>query len=104
MDDSAHAGLVIVVLGFLFAVSSRVAMQSAQEQLESFVRGNLTSITMENDTLQFGEGFQLRAAACISWFTMRPVRLLAGQTPLSYPTSVPFEKRADPPGIGRPGR
>ena len=49
--------LVIVVLGFLFAVSSRVAMQSAQEQLESFVRGNLTSITMENDTLQFGEGF-----------------------------------------------
>ena len=58
--------LVIVVLGFLFAVSSRVAMQSAQEQLESFVRGNLTSITMENDTLQFGEGFQFTRSGNVS--------------------------------------
>ena len=83
--------LVIVVLGFLFAVSSRVAMQSAQEQLESFVRGNLTSITMENDTLQFGEGFQFTRSGMYLLVYNASGALLAGQTPLSYPTSVPFE-------------
>ena len=83
--------LVMVVLGFLFAVSSRVALQSAQEQLESFVRGNLTSVTMENGALQFGEGFQFTRSGMYLLVYNESGALLAGQTPLSYPASVPFE-------------
>lgn len=83
--------LVCIVLAFLFGVSSRVAVQSAQEQLESFVRGNLTSISMENGTLQFADGFQFTRSGMYLLVYNESGALLAGQTPLSYPASVPFE-------------
>lgn len=89
--------LVTIVLAFLFGISSQVAMQSAQEQLSSFVRGNLSAITKENQTLQFEEGFQFTRNGMYLLVYNGSGALLAGQTPLSYPATVAFEN-----GLTRP--
>lgn len=89
--------LVTIVLAFLFGISSQVAMQSAQEQLSSFVRGNLSAITKENQTLQFEEGFQFTRNGMYLLVYNGSGALLAGQTPLSYPAIVAFEN-----GLTRP--
>ena len=89
--------LVMIVLAFLFGISSQVAIQSAQEQLSSFVRGNLSAITKENETLQFDEGFQFTRNGMYLLVYNGSGALLAGQTPLSYPATVPFEN-----GLTRP--
>lgn len=83
--------LVCIVMAFLFGVSSRVAVQSAQEQLESFVRGNLTGITMENGALQFADSVQFTRSGMYLLVYNESGALLAGQTPLSYPATVSFE-------------
>ena len=83
--------LVCIVMAFLFGVSSRVAVQSAQEQLERFVRGNLTGITIENGALQFADSVQFTRSGMYLLVYNESGALLAGQTPLSYPATVSFE-------------
>lgn len=83
--------LVGVVTAFLFGVSSRVTAQSAREQLESFVRGNLPAISGQDGSLRFDEGMQFTRSGMDLLVYNESGALLAGQPPLSYPAAVPFE-------------
>lgn len=82
--------LVCVVSGLLFEMSSRVTLQSAQQQLMTFVRENLTSISKQGDTLQFSDGVQFSRNGMYLLIYNEAGALLAGQTPLLFPAAVPF--------------
>lgn len=86
--------LTTAVLVFMVVVSSSVVTENAYEQLTSTVRGNLSGISKENDSLTFSEDFSFTHNGVYTVVYSSSGALLAGQLPLSFPDTLPFENGA----------
>ena len=88
-------GMMLVMAGltmtFFFSVSSRVAMDYTYRQLDAVVRRNLTGISREDGVLRFSDDFRFVENGVYTILYNDAGAYLAGQTPLSFPESVPFE-------------
>ena len=86
-----------LLLGFLLLISGSVSTQTAMDQLSQTVRGNLNQISMVDGSLQLGEDFHFHSDGVYSLVYSQSEALLAGQVPVSFTASEPFQN-----GLTRP--
>ena len=86
-----------LLLGFLRLVSGTVSTQTAMEQLSQTVRSNLNQIDMVDGSLQLSSDFQFYDNGVYSLIYSQNESLLAGQVPVSFTASEPFQN-----GLTRP--
>ena len=86
-----------LLLGFLLLISGSVSTQTAMDQLSQTVRGNLNQISMVDGSLQLGEDFHFYSDGVYSLVYSQSEALLAGQVPVSFTASEPFQN-----GLTRP--
>ena len=86
-----------LLLGFLLLISGSVSTQTAMDQLSQTVRGNLNQISMVDGSLQLGEDFHFYSDGVYSLVYSQSEALLAGQVPVSFTASEPFQT-----GLPRP--
>ena len=86
-----------LLLGFLLLISGSVSTQTAMDQLSQTVRGNLNQISMVDGSLQLGEAFHFYSDGVYSLVYSQSEALLAGQVPVSFTASEPFQN-----GLTRP--
>ena len=71
--------MAALLMGFLYLVSGSVSTQTAMDQLERTVRGNLTHVSMaETGTLQLQEGFTFSDNGVYTLVYSQNQSLLAG--------------------------
>lgn len=86
-----------LLLAFLVAVSGSVSTQTAMDQLEQTVRANLRQVDMADGSLQFGENFLFYDNGVYTLIYSQSEALLAGQVPVGFTASEPFQN-----GLTRP--
>ena len=86
-----------LLLAFLVAVSDSVSTQTAMDQLEQTVRANLRQVDMADGSLQFGENFLFYDNGVYTLIYSQSEALLAGQVPVGFTASEPFQN-----GLTRP--
>lgn len=85
---TAMAGLVLVSL---LLASDSVVRNSAMDQLSRTVRANLTAVKLQDGALQVGEEFTYYQNGVYTLIYSKEEALLAGQVPVSFTASEPFE-------------
>ncbi len=80
-----------LLLTFMLAISSAVASQTATAQLTQTLRSNLGQVGMAGDKLDLGEGFSFYQNGVSTLIYSQGEALIAGQLPVSFPASVPFQ-------------
>ncbi len=83
--------LVVLVLGYMLAVSSSVVTEQTSEQLTTTLRDNLSGISRENGALAFSEDFSFTRNGVYTLVYSGSGALQAGQVPLSFPVGTTFE-------------
>ena len=86
-----------LLLAFLVAVSGSVSTQTAMDQLEQTVRANLRQVDMADGSLQLGENFLFYDNGVYTLIYSQSEALLAGQVPVGFTASEPFQN-----GLTRP--
>ena len=87
-----------LLLAFLVAVSGSVSTQTAMDQLEQTVRANLRQVDMADGSLQFGENFLFYDNGVYTLIYSQSEALLAGQVPVGFTASEPFQNGLTPAG------
>lgn len=85
---STMAGLVLVSL---LLASDSVVRNSAMDQLSQTVRSNLLEVDVQDGALQIGEGFTYYQNGVYTLIYSKEEALLAGQVPVSFTATEPFE-------------
>lgn len=80
-----------MVLGFIMAVSSSVAAQTAMGQISSAVRTNLAQIDMVDGNLEIGEEFRFYQNGVYTLVYSQNETLLAGQLPVNFTQTGDFQ-------------
>lgn len=80
-----------MVLGFIMAVSSSVAAQTAMGQISSAVRTNLAQIDMVDGQLEIGEEFRFYQNGVYTLVYSQNETLLAGQLPVNFTETGDFQ-------------
>lgn len=91
--------MAALLLAFLLSVSGSVTTQTAMDQLERAVRGNLRQVGMADGILQLGEDFSFYDNGVFTLIYSQSEALLAGQVPVAFTASEPFQN-----GLTRPVR
>ena len=86
-----------LMLSFLVLVSGSVSTQTAMDQLDQAVQANLTQVDMVDGSLQLGEDFVFSDNGVYILVYSQNESLLAGQVPVSFTASEPFQN-----GLTRP--
>ncbi len=92
------AGVGGLLLGFLVLISGTVSTQTAMDQLEATLRRNLSQITQGADGApQLGEEFAFYDNGVYTLVYSQGEALLAGQVPVSFTASEPFQNGQNRP-------
>ncbi len=92
------AGMGGLLLGFLVLISGTVSTQTAMDQLEATLRRNLSQITQGADGApQLGEEFAFYDNGVYTLVYSQGEALLAGQVPVSFTASEPFQNGQNRP-------
>ena len=91
------AVMASLLLTFLVLVSGSVSSQTAMDQLDQTVRGNLSEVSMADGALQLAEGFTFYENGVYTLVYSQNESLLAGQVPVGFTAQEPFEN-----GLTRP--
>ncbi len=83
--------MVIMALGFIFAVSSSVVTQTAMNRISSTVRGNLSQIDFIDGKLSLSEDFHFYQNGIYTLVYSKNEALLAGQIPVNFTENEGFE-------------
>ena len=83
--------MVIMALGFIFAVSSSVVTQTAMNRISSTVRGNLSQIDFIDGKLSLSEDFHFYQNGIYTLVYSKNEALLAGQIPVTFTENEGFE-------------
>lgn len=83
--------LAALLLGFMLSISSSVTLQAAMTQLEQAVRSELSYVSVEDGSLVLDDGFTFYSGGVYILVYSQSEALLAGQVPVSFTTSEPFE-------------
>lgn len=81
----------MLIIGFLWFVSNAVTTQTAMNNVSQVVRSNLAQLDVVDGKLQMGENFQFYENGVYSLIYSQKESLLAGQVPVSFTASEPFE-------------
>ncbi len=81
-------GLLLV---FMLMISRQVVYGTAVQTLENILRSNLACVSLVDGQLQIGDGFVYSQNGVSTLVYSRNESLLAGQVPVSYTVSEPFE-------------
>ena len=87
--------LAVLLVVFMLAVSSKVAAQTAEDQLVLTVYGNLGQIRMEQGKPRPGTKFRFYQNGVTTLIYSKSESLLAGQIPVSF-TTTGFEEKLLP--------
>lgn len=92
------AGMGGLLLGFLVLISGTVSTQTAMDQLEATLRRNLSQITQGADGApQLGEEFAFYDNGVYTLVYSQGEALLAGQVPVSFTATEPFQNGQNRP-------
>ena len=83
--------LFVVMLLFARAVSSSVVQRTTREQLVNAVRANAAYVKLEGGKLTTETGFSFSHGGVTSLVYSKAEALLAGQLPVGFSATVPFE-------------
>lgn len=90
--------MAALLLVFLVLVSGSVTTQTSMDQLDQTVRGNLQQVgTAEDGSLALGEDFRFYDNGVYTLIYSQSESLLAGQVPVAFTASEPFQN-----GLTRP--
>ena len=90
--------MAALLLVFLVLVSGSVTIQTSMDQLDQTVRGNLRQVgTAEDGSLALGEDFRFYDNGVYTLIYSQSESLLAGQVPVAFTASEPFQN-----GLTRP--
>ena len=90
--------MAALLLVFLVLVSGSVTTQTSMDQLDQTVRGNLRQVgTAEDGSLALGEDFRFYDNGVYTLIYSQSKSLLAGQVPVAFTASEPFQN-----GLTRP--
>lgn len=81
----------VLILGFMLLVSHAVTTQTAMNTVSQVVRSNLSQLDTIDGKLQLGADFQFYQNGVYSLIYSQKESLLAGQIPVSFTASEPFE-------------
>lgn len=81
----------MLLIGFLWFVSNAVTTQTAMNNVSQIVRNNLEEVGVADGKLQLGDEFQFYQNGVYSVIYSQKESLLAGQIPVSFTVSEPFE-------------
>lgn len=99
------AGMAGLLLVFLLVISGAVSRQTAMDQLETTLRENLSQVSLGADgSLQLGEDFSFYQNGVYTLVYSQSQALLAGQVPVSFTASEPFQNGQTRPVDGEGGR
>lgn len=82
--------LAVLLVVFMLAVSSKVAVQTAEDQLVVTMYENLSQIRMEQGKPRLGTKFRFYQNGVTTFIYSKSESLLAGQIPVSFTASEPF--------------
>lgn len=82
--------LAALLVLFMLLISSRVAVQTASDQLAYVVKENLNQIYFVQEKPQMGSGFHFYHNGVTTLVYSKGESLLAGQIPVSFAVSEPF--------------
>lgn len=80
-----------LLLAFMLFISSAVASQTAMSQLSQTVRSNLDQISISGGKLELKDGFHFYRSGVSTLVYSQNEALLAGQIPVSFTGSEPFQ-------------
>ncbi len=84
--------MAVLLLGFLFTIRDSVSSQTSMEQLEQALRENIEEISLDADgNPTIGDGFSFYENGVYSLVYSQSEALLAGQVPVAFTASEPFE-------------
>lgn len=83
--------LAVLFIVLMLAVSSKVAVQTAANQLAAAVKSNLEQIHIVHGKLELGSTFRFYQNGVSTLIYSKRETLLAGQIPVSFAASEPFE-------------
>ena len=99
------AGMAGLLLVFLLGISGAVSRQTAMDQLETTLRENLSQVSLGADgSLQLGEDFSFYQNGVYTLVYSQSQALLAGQVPVSFTASEPFQNGQTRPVDGEGGQ
>ena len=99
------AGMAGLLLVFLLVISGAVSRQTAMDQLETTLRENLSQVSLGDDgSLQLGEDFSFYQNGVYTLVYSQSQALLAGQVPVSFTASEPFQNGQTRPVDGEGGQ
>lgn len=82
--------LAVLLVMFMLLISSRVAIQTASDQLEDTVKENLDQIRFVRGKAQLRNGFRFYRNGVTALVYSKNKSLLAGQIPVSFAVHEPF--------------
>ena len=85
------AVLFVLLLAFMLAISRQVVYQTAMQTLSDTVQSNLSQVSLENGTLQVGDGFVYSHGGVSTLVYSQNETLLAGQVPVGFTAQAPFQ-------------
>lgn len=83
--------LFSLMLLFAFSMSSSVVQRTARQQLADAVRANAAMVSFADGQFAAGEGFAFSRSGVSCLVCSKAEALLAGQLPVGFSASVPFE-------------
>ena len=83
--------LFSLMLLFAFSMSSSVVQRTARQQLADAVRANAAMVSFADGQFAAGEGFAFSRSGVSCLVYSKAEALLAGQLPVGFSASVPFE-------------
>lgn len=83
--------LFSLMLLFAFSMSSSVVQRTARQQLADAVRANTAMVSFADGQFAAGEGFAFSRSGVSCLVCSKAEALLAGQLPVGFSASVPFE-------------
>lgn len=99
------AGMAGLLLVFLLVISGAVSRQTAMDQLETTLWENLSQVSLGDDgSLQLGEDFSFYQNGVYTLVYSQSQALLAGQVPVSFTASEPFQNGQTRPVDGEGGQ
>lgn len=87
--------MMVMVLGFIVAISNSVTSQTAINQISAAVHSNLEQLDMTDGKLQVGEDFRFYQSGIYTVVYSSNETLLAGQLPLDFNEVGEFENGRD---------
>ncbi len=85
------ATLAILLLTFMLFISKSVATQTAKRQLTDVVRNNVAYVEVHEKKPTISDGFFYHHNGVTTLIYSQSESLIAGQIPVSFQTTVPFE-------------